>query len=74
MKPSDLDSGSGRIRYGMEELTRVWGETSEEWSDAASRSFQEEQLDPLGPIVKRTLDAVGRMRQLLHDAQRDLES
>lgn len=73
MKPCDLDTGSGRIRFGLEELLRIWEESSEEWSDATSRSFQEEQLDPLVPIAKKTLDAVGRMRQLLTEAQHDLE-
>ncbi len=74
MKPCDLDTGSGRIRYGMEELTRAWEDASDFWNDSASRSFREEELDPLIPVVKKSLDAVGRMRQLLHEAQRDLEN
>lgn len=74
MKPSDLETGAIRIRRGYEELLLVWEEASEEWNDELSRAVQKDHLEPMKPIVKSTLDAVGRMRTLLHEAQRDLES
>lgn len=74
MKPCDLDSGAARIRVGIKDLQRVWEEVSDEWDDEVARAFREEHLEPIVPIVKNALDAVGRMRALLHEAQRDLES
>lgn len=74
MKPCDLDTGSGRIRFAVKDLERVWEEASDEWRDEASAAFQEQYLEPLTPIVKNALDAIGRMRQLLHSAQRELDS
>lgn len=73
MKPCDLHTGSARIRHYMEELLRVWEESSEEWNDAASETFYRERLEPILPIVKNSLDAIGRMQSVLSNAQRDLE-
>lgn len=73
MKPCDLDSGAARVRRGMDDLFRVWEESAEEWNDEVSRAIQEQHLEPMKPIVKTALDAVGRMRTLLHEAQRDLD-
>ncbi len=73
MKPVDLDSAAGRINLGIKDLGHVWEEVSEEWNDSVSRAFFEERLEPVAPIVKNALDAVGRMRTLLHEAQRELE-
>lgn len=73
MKPCDMDTGSGRFRHGLQEVFRVWEEASEEWNDSAAGAVFEEHLAPMTPIVKGALDAVGRMRHLLHEAQRELE-
>lgn len=73
MKPCDLDTGSARFRRGLKDLLLAWEEATDEWDDAASRAVFEEHLEPMVPIVKGALDAVGRMRNLLHQAQRDLE-
>lgn len=73
MKSCDLDTGAARLRRGLRDVYRVWEEASEEWNDSASRAVFEEHLEPMAPVVKTALDAVGRMRQLLQEAQRDLE-
>lgn len=73
MKPCDLDTGAARFNRGLKDLFRVWEEASDEWDDSASRAVFEEHLEPMAPVVKGALDAVGRMRHLLHEAQRDLE-
>ncbi|MEO1497315.1 MAG: hypothetical protein AAFV43_09210 [Planctomycetota bacterium] len=74
MKPCDLETGAGRIRLALKDLERVWEDAAEEWSDEASAAFREQHLEPLTPIVKNALDAIGRMRHLLHEAQRELDS
>ncbi len=73
MKPVDLDSAAGRIHLGLKDLGRVWEESAQEWEDPVSRAFHKERLEPMVPIVKNALDAIGRMRTLLHQAQRELE-
>jgi hypothetical protein len=73
MKPADLDTGATRIRHALEQLQLVWEDAAAEWDDASAEAFRSEHLDPVGPIVKNALDAVGRMRSLLHEAQRELE-
>lgn len=73
MKACDLQSGAGRIRRALEHLELAWAEASDEWHDEASRAFQEQHLEPLLPVVKTALDAIGRMDLLLREAQRDCE-
>lgn len=73
MKPTDLYTGAGRIRHSMEEVLRVWEESSEQWSDSVSEAFYRDRLEPILPVVKNALDAVGRMQTLLDQARRDVE-
>ncbi|MEO0531596.1 MAG: hypothetical protein AAF266_13625 [Planctomycetota bacterium] len=73
MKACDLDTGSARIRRGLKDVMRVWEEASEEWNDSVSEAVLKYHIEPMTPVVKAALDAVGRMRTLLHKAQRDLE-
>ena len=72
MKPSDLDTGAVRVRRAYKDLMAAWDEASESWNDELSRAVAEQHLEPMGPVVKAALDAVGRMRNLLHEAQREL--
>jgi len=73
VKLADLDTGAARLVRGLKDLNAVWHDASEEWNDSVSEAVYKEHIEPIAPIVKDTLDAVGRMRQLLHQAQRDLE-
>ena len=70
-KHVDLYTGSARIRLALENLHHVWQEASDHWNDPVSRAFFEAHLEPLVPVVKNALDAVGRMQVLLEQAQRD---
>ena len=73
MKACDLQSGASRILRALEHLELVWSEATTEWNDEASRAFQEHHLEPMVPVVKTALDAVGRMELLLREAQRDCQ-
>lgn len=73
MKSCDLSSGAGRIRRALEHLELAWAEANAEWNDEVSRAFQEQHLEPMIPVVKTALDAIGRMDLLLREAQRDCE-
>ena len=74
MGPWDLDTSAARLRKATEELQIAWQQTSELWNDEVSRSFCERSLEPLGPAMKRSMDAVGRMQQLLNQIQNECES
>lgn len=74
MKRCDLYTPAGRIRHALEELEAAWRRNSDEWDDAVSRRFAEQRLEPMIPRIKLALDAIGRMHQLLTEAQRDCES
>lgn len=73
MKPTDLHSGSARVRRSLEDLLRTWEDAGDYWSDSVSESFYREQIEPVLPVVKNTLDAVARMQLLLDRCRRDLE-
>lgn len=73
MKSCDLETGAGRIRHALEELELAWAESTSQWNDEVSRAFAERHLEPLVPVVKTSLDAIGRMDTLLRSAQRDCE-
>jgi len=73
MKNCDLETGAVRIRHALEELELAWAESSSDWNDEVSRAFAEQHLEPVVPIVKTALDAIGRMDTILRSAQRDCE-
>lgn len=73
MKSCDLETGASRIRRALEELQLAWADASSDWNDDVSHAFEQQHLEPLVPIVKTALDAVGRMDHLLREAQRDCQ-
>ena len=73
MKKCDLTTPAARIRHALESLEIVWRHRADEWDDVVSRRFAEHQLEPMIPKVKISLDAIGRMHQLLTEVQRDCE-
>ncbi len=73
MRPWDLDTSAARLRKATEDLQIAWEQTHDLWQDDVSRSFAERHLDPIGPAMKLTLDAVGRMQQLLNQIQNECE-
>jgi len=73
MRPWDLDTSAGRLRKSTEALLIAWQETNDAWNDDVSRRFCEQHLEPLAPAMKLTMDAVGRMQQLLNKIQHECE-
>jgi hypothetical protein len=73
MKHCDLQSGASRIRRALEHLELTWAEATTQWNDEVSRAFEAQRLEPVVPVVKTALDAIGRMDLLLREAQRDCE-
>jgi hypothetical protein len=73
MKRIDLITGASRIRHALEQLETAWRQNADAWDDVVSRRFGEHQLEPMVPKVKIALDAIGRMHQLMTEAQRDCD-
>lgn len=71
IKGVDLYTGSARIRLALENLHHVWQDSADHWNDSVSKSFCDNHIEPIVPIVKNALDAVVRMQTLLDQAQRD---
>lgn len=74
MRQWDLDTSAAHLRDALDELQIAWRNTSEYWDDPVSEGFCKTHLEPLGPAVKKSLEAVTRMQQLLDSAYRDCES
>jgi len=72
MRPWDLDTSAAQLRKAMEDLQVAWKTTDEQWQDSVSQKFSETHLQPIGPALKQTLEAVGQMQQLVNQMQRDL--
>ncbi len=73
MRPWDFDTSAARLRKATETLQVAWEQTSEQWEDSVSQSFCEQYLEPIGPAMKLSLDAVGRMQQLMNQIQQEVE-
>jgi hypothetical protein len=73
MRSSDLYSSAAHIRDAFDELQKAWLEASEQWNDGVSRGFCQNHLEPLGPIVKLSLDSISRMSHLVDQMHRDCD-
>ncbi len=73
MRPWDLNTGAAQLRDAMDDLQIAWQQTSDTWRDQVSEKFCETHLEPIGPAMKRTLDAVARMQQLVNQIQRECD-
>lgn len=74
MKSADLYTSAAHIRDAFDELQTAWMEASANWNDGVSRSFCENHLEPLGPVVKLALDQMARMSQIVNHMHQDCES
>ncbi len=74
MRASDLSTSAAHIRDVFDDLQIAWQEASAHWNDEVSRKFCETHLEPLGPVVKQSLDVMARMAILVGGMHNDLES
>ena len=74
MATIDLFTGAAHLRDATEELQSAWQQTTEDWNDPVSRKFCQRYLDPIGPSMKMSLDAIGQMGQMIQQMQRECES
>lgn len=72
MRICDLSSSSGRMLRASSHLKEVWGETKEQWNDAARSEFQEKHLEELAPLLTLTLAAIHRFSEVIEKAEKEL--
>jgi hypothetical protein len=69
---ADLSSGASKMALAIKQLHLKWEAARETWDDATSRAFHKEHIEPLAPKVKETLEAIGRLAEVLARASRDV--
>lgn len=74
MRAWDLNTGASILEDALKTLQTVRSETTELWDDETNRKFQEEYLAPLEPKVRRVVDAVRRLADVMVRAERDCDS
>jgi hypothetical protein len=68
----DLSSGAAKMALALKQLDIKWESAQESWNDHTSKAFHKEHIEPLMPDVKQTLEAVGRLAEVLARAARDV--
>jgi len=73
MRSADLHTSAAHIHDAIDDLQTAWLDATDLWNDGVSRTFFENHLEPIGPIVKLALDSMGRLAQLVDQMHRDCE-
>lgn len=74
MRAFDLTTAAARLDMAIQALAAAKTEVQELWNDQAIANMREEYLDPLEPKVRRALEAIRNLSQVLSAAQRDCET
>ena len=70
----DLSGCAARLELAVEDLKAARAESSRYWHDSTSKKFDEAYLLPLDPKIRRTLDAIHRLSEILSQARRECGS
>jgi hypothetical protein len=73
MTIADLTSGAAKIATAYKTMRVHWEDTKEHWHDDNRRRFEENFIDPLEPHVAAALEAIGRLADVLSQAERECE-
>jgi hypothetical protein len=72
MRVGDLSSGASKMALALKQLGIKWEAAKETWNDGTSKAFHKEHIEPLSPKVKETLEAIGRLAEVMARAARDV--
>ena len=72
MRVGDLSSGASKLANALKQLNLKWEVAGEGWHDVRAKAFQKDNIEPRTPSVKETLDALGRLAEVLDRAIRDV--
>ncbi len=71
MRGFDLTAGSTRLSMAWETLQKANAAAAAQWNDSTNIHFQDQYYRPLEPKVRRALDAVHRLAEVLRRAERE---
>jgi hypothetical protein len=74
VKRWDLTSAPAKLEGAIKTLEAIRAEVMDQWDDDTSHRFQAKFLAPLLPKVKRALDAIDQLNELLEAAYRECEA
>jgi len=69
----NLSTGAAQLHEALDKLEMAWAETASYWHDSNSKNIEEKFLAPLIPEMRSTMNAIGKMSQVLRQAERELE-
>jgi hypothetical protein len=70
----DITGGAARLELAADDLKAARSDSTRYWHDATSKKFDETYLLPLDPRVRRALDAIHRLAEVLNQARRECGS
>lgn len=73
MTPGGLTDAAGQLKMASDKLAEAWELTQPGWNDVVSKSFEQEQLQPLLAELRSTLDAISRIGTSFSVAVRECE-
>jgi hypothetical protein len=74
VKNWDFNAPAGKIELAHKTLRTLLAATDRQWQDDARRHFQETYLDAIEPNVKKMLDAISQLTEVLGSAERQCRS
>ena len=72
MKSFDLSGGASKLALALKQLDIKWNAATDTWNDATAKTFHKDHIEPIMPDVKQTLEAIGRLAEVLSRAARDV--
>jgi hypothetical protein len=69
----DLITAAAKLEAAQKKFHTVKADTAEQWNDDIRRNFDERFLVPLDQRVKRLIDGITRLAEILNAAQHDCE-
>ena len=72
MRVGDLSSGASKLANAVKQMNLKWESTTDTWHDARAKAFHKDHVEPLLPAVKETLDALGRLAEVIDRAAREV--
>jgi hypothetical protein len=73
MRNWDLTTAAAKLEAAQKTFQVVQADTAEQWNDEIRRNFDERFLLPMDQRVKRMIEAIARLSEVLAAAQRDCE-
>ena len=72
MKSFDLSGGASKLALALKQLDIKWNVATDAWNDSTAKTFHKDHLESIMPDVKQTLEAIGRLAEVLSRAARDV--